>query len=446
MTEKDPGTQLERAARGEITPEMEKVARKEGLSPEKVREEVAAGRMVIPANPSHRGMEPIGIGMACRTKVNANIGNSSLCSGIEEEIAKMRRAVQFGADTVMDLSTGGDLDKIRTAILAECPVPLGTVPIYQAVKEAGGKGEDLDPDRLLEVIDRQGSQGVDYITVHCGVLRDHLPLAGKRVMGIVSRGGSLMAAWMKAHGEENPLYARFDDLLEIARRHDMTLSLGDGLRPGCLADASDDAQFAELRVLGELVRRARKAGVQAMVEGPGHIPLDQIRMNVEREIQECDGAPFYLLGPVVTDVAPGYDHLTSAIGGTLAAFFGASMLCYVTPMEHLGLPGVEDVRRGVIASRIAAHAADVARGRPGARDWDDAMARARIVFDWEKQFELAMDPERARELRSGGDKTEEVDYCTMCGPEFCAMRISNRAFGKGGEARKEERASEAGGE
>ena len=425
------GTQLQRAARGEITAEMEAVARKEGLSPEEVRQEVAAGRMVIPANPSHPGMEPIGIGRACRTKVNANIGNSSLCSGIDEEIAKMLRAVKFGADTVMDLSTGGDLDKIRTAILGKCPVPLGTVPIYQAVKEVGGKGEDLDPDGILEVIDRQGRQGVDYITVHCGILREHLPLAEKRVTGIVSRGGSLLAAWMKARGRQNPLYEKFDDLLEIAGRHDMTLSLGDGLRPGCLADASDEAQFAELRVLGELVRRARKAGVQAMVEGPGHIPVDQIQMNIEREIEECDGAPFYVLGPIVTDVAPGYDHITSAIGGTLAAFYGASMLCYVTPMEHLGLPGIEDVRRGVIASRIAAHAADIARGRGRARAWDDAMARARIVFDWEKQFDLAMDPERARELRNRGNQADGGNYCTMCGPDFCAMRISNRALKKG---------------
>ncbi len=409
---------------------MEAVAREEGLSAEEVRREVAAGRMVIPANPAHKILKPAGIGMILRTKVNANIGNSSVCSGIEEEIAKMRRAVEFGSDTVMDLSTGGDLDRIRTAILEKCPVPLGTVPVYQAVKEAGGSGEELDPDVLLEVIDRQGRQGVDYITVHCGILQDHLPLAEKRLMGIVSRGGSLMAAWMKAHGKENPLYERFDDLLEIAAKYDMTLSLGDGLRPGCLADASDEAQFAELEVLGDLVRRARAAGVQAMVEGPGHIPVDQIRMNVEKEIELCDGAPFYVLGPVVTDIAPGYDHITSAIGGALAAFFGASMLCYVTPMEHLGLPGIEDVRRGVVAARIAAHAADVARGIPGAREKDDAMARARIAFDWERQFELAMDPLTARKLRNTGEQGEEVDYCTMCGPEFCAMRVSKRALGK----------------
>jgi len=433
MTESESTTQLLRARQGLLTPEMEAVARLEGLSPETIRSEVAAGRMVIPANPRHRIERPAGIGLACRTKVNANIGNSALCSGMAEEIRKLEWAVRLGSDTVMDLSTGGEIDRIREEILARSPVPVGTVPIYQAVREVGDQGERLDPERLLEVIDRQGAQGVDYITVHCALLRAHLPLAARRVTGIVSRGGSLMAGWMRRHGEENPLYARFDDLLAIARRHDMTLSLGDGLRPGCLADASDAAQFAELEAMGELVGRARAAGVQAMVEGPGHIPLHQIQRNVELQQRLCDGAPFYVLGPVVTDIAPGYDHITSAIGGALAAWFGASMLCYVTPREHLGLPDAEDVRQGVIAARIAAHAADVARGRPGARDPDDAMARARFAFDWEGQFGLAMDPETARRLRTQGLPEGVSDHCTMCGPEFCAMKLSREALSGQGD-------------
>ncbi len=424
MATKRKPTQLEAAKRGEATREMERVAKDEGIPLRDVVEKVGAGRIVIPANHNHQGLEAKGVGMELRTKVNANIGNSTICSGIENELDKLRTAIKYGADAVMDLSTGGDLDKIRIAIINESPVPVGTVPVYEAAREVDGKGEELDPRRLLDIIEKQGRQGVDFITVHCGILRDHLPLAEKRLMGIVSRGGSLMAAWMKKHGKENPLYQNFDDLLDIARTYDMTLSLGDGLRPGCLEDSSDEAQFAELEVLGSLVERSRKAGVQAMVEGPGHIPINEIEMNIKKQIEICDSAPFYVLGPVVTDVAPGYDHITSAIGGALAAYFGAAMLCYVTPKEHLGLPGVEDVRQGVVAARIAAHAGDIARNVKGSREWDRKMSMARFAFDWERQFSLSMDPERAREFKMVTEDEEEERYCTMCGPEFCAMKIT----------------------
>jgi phosphomethylpyrimidine synthase len=422
-------TQRHYARQGVVTPEMRRVAEREDASAEFIRDELARGRMVIPANVHHAPLDPMGIGIGARCKINANIGNSSVRSEVEQELEKLHTAVHFGADTVMDLSTGGAIDEIRAAILAASPVPIGTVPVYQAVQQVT-RVEDLTAEMLLDVIEHQALQGVDYMTVHCGVLYEHLPLVQRRITGIVSRGGALHAQWMVHHKRQNPLYERFDDILEIARKYDVTLSLGDGLRPGCLADASDAAQFAELHVLGELTRRAWEKDVQVMVEGPGHVPLDEIAMNVERQIEECSGAPFYVLGPLVTDVAPGYDHITSAIGATMAGFAGAAMLCYVTPKEHLGLPDVEDVKQGVIAYRIAAHAADVARHRKGARDWDDALSRARFAFDWNEQFRLAMDPETARRyhdetLPAEGYKT--AAFCSMCGPKFCSMNVSARA-------------------
>jgi phosphomethylpyrimidine synthase len=417
---------LEHARGGTVTPEMRRVAERESLEPELVRAEVARGLMAIPANLRHASLDPAGVGIAARCKINANIGNSALRSDVEEELAKLRLAVCFGADTVMDLSTGGRIAEIRDSILTAAPVPVGTVPIYQAVQEVA-RVEDLTEEHLLGVIRQQAEQGVDFMTIHCGVLLEHLPLTEGRVTGIVSRGGALHARWMVHHGRQNPLYTRFDDVLAIARRYDVTLSLGDGLRPGSLADASDAAQFAELRTLGELTRRAWEQDVQVMVEGPGHVPFDQIEMNVRRQQEECNEAPFYVLGPIVTDVAPGYDHITSAIGATMAAYAGAALLCYVTPKEHLGLPDAEDVRQGVIAYRIAAHAADVARHRPGARDWDDALSRARFAFDWNEQFRLALDPETARRyhdqtLPAEGYKT--AAFCSMCGPKFCSMNLS----------------------
>jgi len=419
-------TQLTRARDGQITDEMRRVARCEGVDETLVQGEIAAGRLIIPANVNHRSLEPIGIGMSLRCKVNANIGNSQLSSDLEGEVEKLDAAVGNGADAVMDLSTGPRIDEIRRAIVERSTVPVGTVPIYEAA-EGVGEIEELTPDALFEVIERHGEQGVDFITVHCGLLASHLELALARTTGIVSRGGSLTARWMKRNGRENPLYAGFDRLLEICRRYDMSLSLGDGLRPGCIADASDAAQFAELEVLGELVRRSRDAGVQAMVEGPGHIPLGEVEMNIAKQIQICDGAPFYVLGPIVTDIAAGHDHIASAIGGAVAATAGAAMLCYVTPAEHLGLPDADEVRRGVIAHRIAAHAADVARARPGARQADYEMARARYAMDWERQFELMIDPKTAREIwerSSEGCRDKGPEACSMCGPKFCAMRLS----------------------
>jgi len=431
-------TQIQAARAGQITPAMETVARDERRNVEDIRRLTAAGRIVIPANRLHENLHPIGIGRELRIKINANIGNSLTSGSVETELRKLEAALAAGADTVMDLSTGPDIDRIRRAIIRHSPAPIGTVPIYEAMTHVE-RPEDLTPELLLEVVEKQARQGVDYMTIHAGILREHVPLATRRLLGIVSRGGSILAAWMAAHREQNPFYTRFDDLLDILRAYDVTISLGDGLRPGCLADASDEAQFAELDVLGELVRRCRDAGVQSMVEGPGHIPLDQIAVNMEREREACDDAPFYILGPVVTDCAPGYDHITGAIGGALGAFFGAAMLCYVTRKEHLGLPNTDDVYEGVMAFRIAAHAADVARGIPGAREQDDAISRARAAFDWEEQFRQALDPERARRLREealaeAARPAEELDaesactfghrYCTMCGPKFCAMRIS----------------------
>jgi phosphomethylpyrimidine synthase len=421
-------TQIEMARRGTVSDEMAFVARREGLEPEVVRSEVARGRMIIPANKVHLklGLQPMGIGIRAKCKINANIGNSAVTSDIDNELTKLKTAVELGADTVMDLSTGGQIDAIRRAIIAASPVPIGTVPIYQAIQNVK-RVEDLTPRDMLDMIEHQARQGVDYMTIHAGILRDYIPLTAHRITGIVSRGGSLMAQWMIAHNRENPFYTHFDDLCEIMREYDVSYSLGDSLRPGCIADASDAAQFAELRTLGELTRRSQQRGVQVMVEGPGHVPMDQIAMNMEKQAVECHEAPFYVLGPLVTDVAPGYDHITSAIGAALAGWHGASMLCYVTPKEHLGLPEVEDVRQGVIAYKIAAHAADLARHRPGARDRDDALSRARYSFNWEEQFRLSLDPETARRMH---DETlpqeafKTAAFCSMCGPKFCSMRIT----------------------
>ena len=417
-------TQLLRARAGDVTAEMRAVAGKEGVPEAEVRDLVASGRAVLPANPNHSRLDPQVVGRRFRTKVNANLGRSADKSDLEEERTKVTTALEAGADFVMDLSVGADLGTLRRGLLEICPAPFGTVPIYEALSRINGDTDSLSAELLLTVVRDQAEQGVDFMTIHAGLLRGHVDLALKRVMGIASRGGAILARWMSKHEQENPLYTHWDEVLDICRKHDVTLSLGDGLRPGCLADASDDAQFAELDVLGELVTRTREQGVQVMVEGPGHVPFDQIQMNMEREQRVCDEAPFYVLGPVVTDIAPGYDHITSAIGATAAAFHGASLLCYVTPAEHLGLPTACDVKEGVVAYRIAAHAADVARGLPGARARDDAMSRARRTFDWEKQFELALDGEaaRARYEASRVQTDEDSDFCSMCGRDFCAVR------------------------
>ncbi len=422
-------TQYERARQGEITPEMQFVAAREQLADSLIRDELARGRMVIPANRVHlaKRLEPMCIGVASLTKVNANIGNSAVTSDIDGELEKLHMAVHYGADTVMDLSTGREIDTIRRAIIDASPVPIGTVPIYQMLEELGGEIEEMKPQHFLDMCEKQASQGVDYMTVHAGLLLEHLGLTAGRITGIVSRGGSLVAKWMMAHRRQNPLYEHFEDLCDIFREYDVTWSLGDGLRPGSIADASDEAQFAELHVLGELTRRAWAKGCQVMVEGPGHVPMDQIDMNVKRQMSECDEAPFYVLGPLVTDIAPGYDHITSAIGAALAGWSGAAMLCYVTPKEHLGLPDAEDVRQGVIAYKIAAHAADLARHRQRARDRDDALSRARFAFDWNEQFRLSLDPERARDYH---DQTlpqetfKSAEFCSMCGPKYCSMKIT----------------------
>ena len=422
-------TQLTTARKGEITPEMEYVAERESLPVALIRDEVAAGTMVIPANTVHlkEGLEPMAIGVAATCKINANIGNSAVTSDIDGELEKLHTAVHFGADTVMDLSTGSNIDAVRSSIIKASPVPIGTVPIYQMLEELGGEIEEMRAEHFLDMVEHQAKQGVDYMTVHCGVLIEHLHLTVNRVTGIVSRGGSLIAKWMMIHRKQNPLYEHFDDLCDIMRQYDVTWSLGDGLRPGSIADASDEAQFAELETLGELVLRGRERGTQVMVEGPGHIPMHEIEMNVRRQVEICDGAPFYLLGPLVTDIAPGYDHITSGIGAAMAGWYGAAMLCYVTPKEHLGLPNNEDVRQGVIAYKIAAHAADVARNRPGAQDRDDALSRARFAFDWNEQFRLSLDPETARAYHDETlpqDNFKSAHFCSMCGPKYCSMKIS----------------------
>lgn len=423
-------TQMKFARSGVITEEMAMVAEDEGLDVEFIRREVASGRLVIPANVNHTNLHPIGIGISLRCKVNANIGSSPIKADEEIELEKLETAIKYGADTVMDLSTGGDLNKIREKIIEKSTVPVGTVPIYQLVEEFEDI-RDIREDDFIDIVELHAKQGVDFMTIHAGILLEHLPLVENRVTGIVSRGGSILACWMSYHKKQNPYYERFDDILEIARKYDVTLSLGDGLRPGSLADANDSAQFSELEVLGELTKRAWQKDVQVMIEGPGHIPLDKVVMNVEKARSICNDAPFYVLGPIVTDVAPGYDHITSAIGAAIAGYAGASFICYVTPSEHLGLPTIEDVRIGVVSARIAAHSADIAKGRKGARDWDDEMSKARFNFDWEKQFNLAIDPERAREIYSRALPTESIgprEFCSMCGAKFCAMRLTKRAL------------------
>lgn len=473
-------TQLTAARAGVVTPEMRRVALRENVTPEFIREQVATGRVVIPANHRHlagaggeqpatrdsaaayptvaighpghtagaalwanqtvaqrrawlddpqhlRGeraskrLDPVGIGRPLTTKINANLGTSPVSSDAATELGKLRWAQLYGADTVMDLSTGGDLDACRQAMIDHCTAPVGTVPIYSMI--IGRTIEELDHAAILKTVERQAQQGVDFFTIHAGILREHLHLIGRRTQGLVSRGGALLAKWMLHHNQQNPMYTLFDEISAIMREYDVTYSLGDGVRPGCLADASDPGQMAELHVLAELVQRAREAGVQVMVEGPGHVPLNEVAFNMETQRRVCDDAPFYVLGPVVTDVFPGYDHITSAIGATEAARAGAAMLCYVTPKEHVGLPELEDVKQGCIAYKIAAHAGDVARGVAGARLWDDAMARARATLNWKTQFELAFDGEAACKLR---DKSlsADADYCSMCGRDWCSQRIS----------------------
>jgi phosphomethylpyrimidine synthase len=426
-------TQRTKAQKGIVTKEMKRVAREEGISPERLREKIASGRVVIPANRNHRGVRPVGIGEGLRIKVNTNLGTSSDHVDLEEELKKLEVSIQAGTDAVMDLSTGGDIDAIRREIIRHSPIPVGTVPIYEAAIEAARKRKALAKMRvedLLEVIERQAEEGVDFITVHCGVTRNTVERLKRtrRLLGVVSRGGSFLIEWMIYNGKENPLYEYYDRLLEIAKKHDVTLSLGDGLRPGCLADATDRPQVQETILLGELTERAWAEEVQVMIEGPGHVPLDQIEANVLLEKRLCKGAPFYVLGPLVTDVSPGYDHITCAIGGAIAGKAGADFLCYVTPSEHLKLPSIEDVREGVIATRIAGHAADIARGNKVALQRDIEMSKARMAFDWEKQIELSLDPDKAKRYHEQG-KSGEKDVCTMCG-EFCAIKRLKDFFNK----------------
>ncbi len=420
-------TQMFYAKQGIITEEMQYVAKLEKLEPELVRSEVARGRMIIPANVNHKNLEPMAIGIAATCKINANIGSSALASNVEDEIEKIKVSQKFKADTAMDLSTGGDLDEIRKNVIANSTIPIGTVPIYQIIADCNDKIEDLTIEKMLDVLERQAQQGVSYFTIHAGFLLETMPKVAKRKMGIVSRGGSLMAAWMMHYHRENPFYEAFDDILDICAKYDVSLSLGDSLRPGCLADASDDAQLGELKVLGDLTLRAWERDVQVMVEGPGHVPLNQIERNMKIQRELCHEAPFYILGPLVTDIAAGYDHISSAMGAAIGGWHGAAMLCYVTPKEHLGLPNAEDVREGIVAYKIAAHAADIARGRTGARDIDDAMSDARYAFDWEKQFELSIDGDRAREYHDETlpqDVFKEAEFCSMCGPKFCSYKIT----------------------
>jgi phosphomethylpyrimidine synthase len=420
-------TQMHYAKRGIITPEMEFVALREGLDPKFVRDEVARGRAVIPANINHPEIEPSAIGRNFLVKINANIGNSAVTSSIEEEVEKMTWAIRWGADTVMDLSTGQNIHETREWIVRNSPVPIGTVPIYQALEKTGGKAEDLTWAIFRDTLIEQAEQGVDYFTIHAGVLLQYIPLTARRVAGIVSRGGSILAKWCLAHHAENFLYTKFDEICEIMKAYDITFSLGDGLRPGSLADANDDAQFAELDTLGELTLKAWAHDCQVMIEGPGHVPMHMIKENVERELAVCHEAPFYTLGPLVTDAAPAYDHITSAIGAALIGWYGTAMLCYVTPKEHLGLPNKKDVKDGVIAYKIAAHAADIAKGHPGARALDDALSKARFEFRWEDQFNLSFDPDTAREFHDETlplDAAKVAHFCSMCGPHFCSMKIT----------------------
>ena len=419
-------TQMYYARRGELTKQMSYVAKVEGVSENLVMDEVAKGSIIIPANVNHTNLKPMGIGRKLKTKVNANIGNSSLSSDICAELRKLEICLEFGADTVMDLSTDGNLDAIRSAIIEHSSVPVGTVPMYEILKEAK-EVTNITNELILSVLEKQAKQGVSYFTIHAGFLREFLPLVKKRKMGIVSRGGSLSASYMSKLNRQNPFYEIFDQILEICARYDVSLSLGDGLRPGCLYDATDEAQLSELKVLGELTLRAWQKDVQVMIEGPGHVPLNQIEYNMKIEQELCHDAPFYVLGPLVSDIGAGYDHITSAIGGTMAAYHGASMLCYVTQKEHLGLPNENDVRDGIVAHKIAAHAADVALGKAGAIEKDHAMSDARYAFDWNKQFELSFDPKKARDLHDESlpeDAFKSAHFCSMCGPKFCAYKIS----------------------
>ncbi|WP_326611439.1 phosphomethylpyrimidine synthase ThiC [Streptomyces scopuliridis] len=422
-----PVTQLAYARRGDITPEMEYVAIRENVSPEVVREEIAAGRAVLPASVNHPEIEPMIIGKRFLVKVNANIGNSAVTSSIEEEVEKMTWATHWGADTVMDLSTGRNIHTTREWVLRNSPVPIGTVPLYQALEKVDGKAEELTWDIYKDTVIEQAEQGVDYMTVHAGVLLRYVPLTARRKTGIVSRGGSIMAAWCLAHHKESFLYENFEELCEILAAYDVTYSLGDGLRPGSIADANDEAQFAELRTLGELNSTAKRLGVQTMIEGPGHVPMHKIKENIDLQQEICEEAPFYTLGPLTTDVAPAYDHITSGIGAAMIAWWGTAMLCYVTPKEHLGLPDRDDVKTGVITYKIAAHAADLAKGHPGAQEWDDALSDARFEFRWEDQFNLALDPDTAREFHDEtlpAEPAKTAHFCSMCGPKFCSMKIS----------------------
>jgi len=434
-------TQMHYAKQGIITPEMEYVAKVEELEPERVRSEIARGRLIIPANVNHKNLVPMAIGIASKCKINANIGASALASDPMTEVEKVDVCLKYGADTIMDLSTGGNVSEIRKAIIKHSTVPIGTVPIYQIVDEI--KNQDilnLTIEKMLQTIEEQAQQGVSYFTIHVGFLLEFMPKIAKRKMGIVSRGGSLMASWMLHHHQENPFYQAYDQILDICRKYDVALSLGDSLRPGCLADASDEAQLSELKILGELTLRAWEKDVQVMIEGPGHVPLNQVEYNMKIERTLCHDAPFYILGPLVTDISPGYDHISSAIGAAVGGWHGASMLCYVTPKEHLGLPNSEDVRNGIIAYKIAAHAADIARGRKGARDIDDRMSDARYAFDWNKQFELALDPDRAREFHDETlpqDVFKDAEFCSMCGPKFCSYKITQSIVEKFSEENKE---------
>jgi phosphomethylpyrimidine synthase len=434
-------TQMHYARRGEITPEMEFVAIRESVKPQFVRDEIARGRAVLTANINHPELEPQIIGRNFLVKINANIGNSAVASTIEEEVEKMTWATKWGADTVMDLSTGKNIHETREWILRNAAVPIGTVPIYQALEKVNGKAEELTWELYRDTLIEQAEQGVDYFTIHAGVLLRYVPLTAKRVTGIVSRGGSILAKWCLAHHQENFLYTHFEEICEIMKAYDVTFSLGDGLRPGCLADANDEAQFGELDTLGELTQVAWKHDVQTMIEGPGHVPMHLIKENMDRQLEVCKEAPFYTLGPLTTDIAPGYDHITSAIGAAMIGWYGTAMLCYVTPKEHLGLPDKQDVKDGVIAYKIAAHAADVAKGHPHARHWDDVLSKARFEFRWEDQFNLSLDPETARAFHDEtlpADGAKVAHFCSMCGPHFCSMKITQevREYAERGMAEK----------
>jgi phosphomethylpyrimidine synthase len=422
-------TQLEYARQGVVTPEMHFVAIREGFDPDFVRSEIARGRAIVPANVRHPELEPMIIGRNFAVKINANIGNSAVSSSIDEEVEKLRWATLWGADTVMDLSTGKQIHETREWIVRNSPVPIGTVPIYQALEKAGGRPEDLTWEIYRDTLIEQAEQGVDYFTVHAGVLLRYIPMTARRITGIVSRGGSIMAKWCLAHHQENFTYTHFPEICAIMRAYDVSFSLGDGLRPGCIADANDEAQFAELKTQGELTRVAWEHGVQVMNEGPGHVPMHLIKENMEKQLEWCGEAPFYTLGPLTTDIAPGYDHITSAIGAAQIAWYGTAMLCYVTPKEHLGLPDRNDVKAGVIAYKIAAHAADLAKGHPGAQAWDDALSKARFEFRWEDQFNLSLDPVTARAYHDAtlpAEGAKLAHFCSMCGPKFCSMELTQQ--------------------